>query len=418
MPHFDDNEKLKPPRVPKSPLTVKAIENFKPKSTSYRKFDQKGLYIEVFTNGSKLWRYRYRFDGKEKRLALGAFPEVSLATARDLRDQARVKLREGIDPGVVKKKEQAAINNTFQSIGQEWTEHMRESWSASHVKDVESRLRVNAYPYLGDKDVRVITPAEVLSVVRRVEANNKYELAKRVLGCCSQIFRYAVATSRADSDPCRDLRGALKPYTSKSFAAITRPKEAGALMRAIDAYRASGIVQNAMKLSALTFCRPGEIRKAEWAEVDLDEKEWRIPAHKMKAKQEHRVPLSRQSIEILEQMKAISGNGVYVFPNGRTKDKPMSENAVLAALRNMGYTKEQMTPHGFRAMASTLLNELGNYRPDIIEAQLAHKEGDKVRAAYNRAQYMQERRQLMQDWADYLDSLRDTQDDAGSVVLG
>ena len=403
MPQFDGKPEHNRRNL-KSPLTDVAIKALKAKDKTYRVFDTKGLYIEITSSGSKLWRYRYWYDGKEKRLSFGPYPEVKLSKARELRDKARENIRNGTDPAILKKKQKNKSNNTFRLVAQEWLSGMKNVWSARHAEDVVTRLEKNVYPSLGDVDISEITPTDVLKIMRIIEDRGAHEIARRTMGTCSQIFRYAVATEKAPSDPCRDLRGALVPFNRKNYAAITRPKEVGHFLNNIENYVGSIMVTAAMKFSALTFCRPGEIRQAEWTELDWDEREWRIPAHKMKARQEHRVPLADQAVKILEEMKFITGTGLYIFPSARSKDRPMSENAVLAAIRTMGYTKDEMTPHGFRAMASTLLNELG-YRPDIIEAQLAHKEADKVRAAYNRAQYMQERRKLMQDWADYLDKL-------------
>lgn len=383
------------------PLTEMKLRAIRPDGTITRFYDQMGLYLEVSKAGRKSWRFKYRFAGKEKRLTLGAWPEVSLKEARARRDEARAKLRQGNDPAPGKE-----AGGLFQEVAQAWSANMGHVWSASHAATVQGRLARDVYPALGRRPVRLITPQEVLVMLRAIEARQAFETAHRVLGMCSMIFRYAVAVGLVDSDPCRDLRGALVPYQKGQFAALTTPCEAGALMRSIEGYRGSGVVRAALVFSALTFCRPGEIRQAEWKEVDFDRREWIIPAEKMKMRQAHRVPLSRQALEVLVNIRPLTGDGRYVFPGMRGRGRPLSENAVNAALRSMGYAKEQMTAHGFRAMASTLLNELG-HRADVIEAQLAHKGADKIRAIYNRAEYMDARRRLMQAWADYLDALRE-----------
>ena len=389
-------------------LTELKIKSLKPQEKSYRVYDERGLYLQISPSGGKLWRYKYSFDSKEKLLSFGSWPEVKLADAREMRDDARKTLREGIDPGLMKRRSRMGSgNDTFIIVGREWTANRQKVISERHQGYVTRRLENHVYPYIGGMPVDIITPVDVLQVAKRIENQGHHELAQRVLGSISQIFRYAVATGRVKSDPCRDLLGALIPVSQKSFAAITTPDQAGGLLRAIDAYRGSPIVRHAMIFTALTFGRPGEIRRAEWTEIDWQGKEWRIPAAKMKMRADHRVPLAEQAIKLLKEIQTITGDGVYIFPSARTGARPMSENAILAALRRMGFTKDEMTTHGFRAMASTLLNEQG-YRSDLIEAQLAHKEADKVRAAYNRAQYMQERRDMMQAWADYLDNLKNT----------
>lgn len=387
-------------------LTELKVKALKPKEKSYRVYDEKGLYLEVSPAGGKLWRYKYRYDGKEKRLSFGPWPEVKIADARDMRDDARRSLRDGVDPTLLKKRIIASgSEKSFMGIGQEWLVSMKKVWTEQHSHDVSQRLINYVFPFIGAMPIDAIKPMDVLRLARDIEGRGNYEAAKRMVTSCSQIFRYAVATGRAESDPCRDLKGVLTPYKKKNFAAITEPDKVGGLLRAIDAYNGSPIVRHAMKFSALTFGRPGEVRRAEWSEIDWQGKEWKVPAAKMKMRNDHRVPLANQTIKLLKEIEVITGDGVYIFPSARIKDRPMSENAVLAALRSMGFTKDEMTPHGFRAMASTLLNEKG-YRADLIEAQLAHKEADKVRAAYNRAQYMQERRDMMQAWADYLDELK------------
>ena len=332
---------------------------------------------------------------------------MSLLEARDKRDDAKRMLRESRDPGTEKKKAKTEREApTFQDIALEYVEKQREVWATSHTRTVEGRLKLDVYPAFGKKPIAAVTPQDVLAMLRKIEERRAFETASRVIGFCSLIFKYAVTLGLVDADPCRDLRPALKPYAKGQLAAITKPKEVGALMLSIDDYKGSLVVRSALLYSALTFCRPGEIRHAEWTEIDFDENMWTVPAEKMKGRVEHKVPLSRQALEVLEGIRPYTGSGKYVFPTPRSANRPLSENGVLTALRNMGYTKEQMTAHGFRSMASTLLNELG-HRPDVIEAQLAHKGADKIRATYNRAEYMLERRNLMQSWADYLDELRE-----------
>lgn len=394
-------------------LTEVKIKNIKPSGKIERFHDKSGLYLEISKAGGRHWRWKYKFDGKEKRLSLGAWPDVSLKDARDLRDASRKMLREGTDPGQAKRLARAEGNGsgsegavTFKAVALEYVANQRNVWAESHTVTVEGRLRLDVYPHIGDRPIADIGPMDVLALLRRIEERRAFETASRVLAFCSQIFRYGVATGAVPSDPCRDLRGALVPFSKGQHAALTKPKEVGALMLAIDDYRGSAVVRAALAFSALVFCRPGEIRQAEWCEIDFAGPEWTVPAAKMKTRVEHRVPLSRQAVEVLRVLQPLTGSGKFVFPGPRGKDRPLSENGVNTAIRIIGYGKDQMTAHGFRAMASTLLNELG-HRPDVIEAQLAHKGADKIRSVYNRAQYMDERRQLMQAWADYLDALKD-----------
>ena len=400
------------------PLTDTAIRNATSGQKARRLFDGGGLYLEVSPRGSKWWRLKYRFNGKEKRLALGVYPEVRLSGykdkatgewvdgARDKRDKARRLLAEGIDPGEARKAQKAAQGATesFEAIAREWFAKFSPNWALSHSDKVIGRLEKDVFPYLGKRPIQEIGAPELLAVLRRVEARGAIETAHRAKRYAGRIFRYAVATGRAVRDPTGDLAGALPPPRKRRLAAITDPMKVGELLRAMEAYTGSTVVRAALRLSALLFVRPGELRRAEWAEFDLPGGQWVIPAEKMKMKSEHIVPLSRQAITILEDLYLLTGNGRYVFPGARSRARPLSENGPRTALRAMGYTNEEMTPHGFRAMASTLLNEQG-WRADVIERQLAHTEQNKVRAAYHRAEYLDERRKMMQAWADYLDGL-------------
>lgn len=388
-------------------LTEAKLRSIKKSGRIERFHDSGGLYLELSTAGGKHWRWKYKFEGKEKRLSFGAWPDVSLKEAREKRDTSRRTLGKGVDPGKksAKPDRQLAGTATFQAVAEEWVKNQKNIWVETHAETVENRLAGNVYPYIGDNPIADVAPQEVLALLRKIEERGAYEVAKRVLGICSLVFRYGVAIGVVASDPCRDLRGALVPRQKGQFAALTKPKDVGILILAIDEYKGSGVVRAALKFSALTFCRPGEIRKAEWAEINFETKEWTIPEGKMKARVEHRVPLSNQALSVIESLRPLTAHGRYLFPGPRGVDKPLSENAINVAIRIMGYGKNQMTAHGFRAMASTLLNESG-HNPDVIEAQLAHTGADKIRAIYNRAQYMEKRRILMQAWADYLDELR------------
>jgi integrase len=389
-------------------LTNVVVRNATPQEKPYKLVDGRGLYVLVNKAG-KYFRWDYRFAGKRKTLALGVYPEISLKEAREKHEDLRRMLARDIDPMEIKKQKkaeiQAEVENTFEFVAREWFVKNNAVWTAKHADTIISRLQNNIFPWLGFVEVSAVTAPMLLEVLRRIEERGALETAHRVKQICGQVFRYAVATGRAERDPSFDLRGALAPTKSKSMATITDPKKIGVLMRAIDGYQGSIITRCALKFAPLTFVRPGELRHAEWTEFNLDEFEWKIPSEKMKMRTVHIVPLSLQAITVLKEIRPLTGNGKYVFPSLRSGGRPMSNNTILAALRSMGYTKEEMTGHGFRAMASTLLHEQG-WSSDVIERQLAHRERNSVKAAYNHAQYLPERRKMMQVWADYLDSLR------------
>ena len=402
------------------PLNDAKLKNAKPAAKPCKLADERGLYLLVKPTGSKLWRFDYRHGGLRKTLALGSYPDVPLADstgrgrkikgARTLRNEARELLAQGLDPGAIRQAERAAkvatAENSFETIAREWFAKFSPGWAKSHGDKIIRRLERDVFPWIGAQPIAEIEPKELLAVLRRIEARGKLETAHRAHQNCGQVFRYAVATGRVSRDPSGDLRGALAPWKPQHYPSITDPKAIGDLLRAMDAHKGSLVTTCALKLAPLLFVRPGELRRAEWTEIDLDKAEWRIPPEKMKARVLHIVPLSIQAVAALRDLQPLTGEGRYVFPSVRTRREPMSENTVNAALRRMGYAKEQMTGHGFRSMASTLLNEQG-WNRDAIERQLAHGEKDQVRAAYNYAELMPERRKMMQAWADYLDVLRD-----------
>ena len=394
------------------PLTDTAIRQAKPAAKAQKLFDEKGLFLLVSPRGGKWWRLKYRYEGREKLLSLGIYPEVGLKDARERRDKARKLIADGIDPSQAKKERRAAENvTTFGSVTREWFDKFSPSWTKKGAKDVWSRLEKNILPYLAERPINEITAPELLTVIRRIESRGAIETARRQLQKCGQIFRYAVACGLAERDPAADLRGALPPTLSKHHASQTDPKAVAELLRAIEGYKGSFVVLSALKLAPLLFVRPGELRHAEWQEIDLDVAEWRIPAVKMKMKEQHIVPLSRQAVAILRELYPLTSSGKYVFPSVRSAARAMSENTINAALRRMGYTKEEMTGHGFRSMASTILHEQG-WPSDVIERQLAHGEKNKIKAAYNFAGHLPERRKMMQAWADLLDGLK-----AGAKVV-
>jgi len=390
-------------------LSDTAIRKAKPTDKPQKVTDGGGLYLLLNPNGSKWWRLKYRYEGKEKLLSLGVYPDTGLADAREKRDAARKLLAAGVDPGSQRKAQKAAgeerLANSFEVVANTWLEGQRRTLATVTFEKAERNFRVLVYPWLGKRPVSEIEPPEVLACLRRIEAGGHHETAHRMKQRIAQVYRYAIAHGLAKSNPAADLSDALQPIASKSRAAITDPSEVGGLLRAIETFHGQFATTCALKLAPLVFVRPGELRKAEWPEFDLDAAEWRIPGEKMKMREEHVVPLSMQAVAILRELYPLTNTGRYLFPGARDRKRPMSENTVNAALRRLGYDGETMCGHGFRAMASTRLNEMG-WAPDVIERQLAHAERNKVRAAYNRASYLAERRKMMQAWADYLDGLR------------
>ena len=398
-------------------LTDPACRNAKPTDKPYKLTDEKGLFLLVHPNGSKYWRLKYRIAGKEKLLSIGVYPDMPLAGARSKRDEARKQISDGIDPSEAKQEAKriakVAAANSFEAIAREWLEHMKHKWSAGHHTYTTRRFEAYVFPEIGNAPISQITAPALLAVARKIERKGTIETAHKVMNTCGQVFRYAVASGRCERDPVSDLKGAIKPRPAPKHMNALNEKDLPDLLRKMGAYASDNggelQTQYALQLLALTFVRTGELREATWTEFDLEKAEWRIPAERMKMKAPHVVPLSRQSIEVLEKLKALNGGYELVFPGVRPAI-PMSKNTVLFALYRMGY-RGRMTGHGFRAVASTILNEMG-FDADVIERQLAHAERNKVRAAYHRAEYLPERRKMMQQWADYLDSKK-----AGAEVI-
>ena len=389
------------------PLTDRAIRNATPDEKAFRMFDGGGMYLEIAPSGGKWWRLKYRHQGKEKRLSLGVFPDVTLADARERRDDARRLLARGIDPSAQRKAEKRAAAgsaaNTFEAVAREWLMKQAPRWNAKHADDVQRRLEANLFPDIGNTPIADLEAPDLLKALQAIERAGAHDLAHRVLQVAGQVLRYGIATGKCKRDLSRDLKGALTPHKAKHQAAVS-VEELPALLRAIDGYGTLGdqMTAYALRLLSLTFVRTGELIGAQWDEFDLETATWIVPAERMKMKTEHVVPLSRQAIAVLRELRAIGADSRYVFP-GRNGDKPISNNTMLFALYRLGY-KGKMTGHGFRAVASTMLNEAG-FRPDVIERQLAHCERDEIRGAYNRAEYLPERRKMTQQWADMLDAL-------------
>lgn len=390
------------------PLNDLYVRQLKPESKPRKYPDGRGLLLHVVPAGGKWWRFVYRFNGKQKQLSLGVYPDVSLKEAREKRDAARNLLANGVDPSENRKAMKAARTtqaaNSFEAVAREWYARQQAIWVESHGVRILRRLERDVFPWIGGQPIAELTAPDLLSMARRIEKRGAVETAHRALQNCGQVFRYAIATGRAARNPVPDLQGALPPVKPVHMAAITEPAKIGELLRAFDAYEGTLIVRCALQLAPLVFVRPGELRKAEWADIDLEAAEWRFTVSKTKTS--HVVPLSRQAIELLREVQALTNRSRYVFPSARTRERPMSDNALLAAMRRMGIAKDEMTGHGFRAMARTILDEVLGFRPDFIEHQLAHAVRDPLGRAYNRTTHLPERKKMMQAWADYLDKLK------------
>jgi integrase len=391
-------------------LSDPAIRNAKPQAKPVKLFDSGGLFLLVTPNGGKWWRLKYRFGGKEKLLSLGTYPQISLKEARNKRDEDKKKLANGVDPSAarIKNKIETRLSaaSTFGAVADELLAKKAKKLAEITQNKLKAILDNDLRPWLGNRPINDISAPELLDSIRRIESRGANELAHRALRLSAQVFQYAIVTGRVERNPAADLRGALEPVVSKHHAAITDPKQVGELLRAIDGYTGTLSVKCAITLAPLLFVRPGELRQAEWSEIDLDKAEWNIPAERMKMREAHLVPLSTQAIRILKELQPLTGHGRYVFPSLRTGERPMSENTVNAALRRLGFQKNEMTGHGFRAMARTILDEVLGFRPDFIEHQLAHAVKDPLGRAYNRTTHLSERRKMMQGWADYLDKLK------------
>ena len=392
-------------------LTVKQISAAKPAKKQYKLPRERGLYLLVYPNGVKGWRHSITNKGRETTLSYGNYPDVSLKLARQKRDETRLQLAQGIDPVARKRAEKQARENTFEAVAREWLNagcppnKNNKPVEQSTIYQLTRRLENHVFPRHGRVPIRDITVPELHQTLRRIVIQGNVKTAHCVRSVCGRVFRYAIATGRAERDTAADLKDALPSADTKSFAAITEPAEIGELLRAIDSYSGQPSTREALRLAPYVFVRPSELRWAEWAEVDLDASEWTIPAARMKMSRDHWVPLSNQAVAILRDLHRITGRRRLVFPGIRSAERPISENTLNGALRRLDYTSEQMTSHGFRTLASTRLNELG-FDPDVIESQLAHVDRNAVRRIYNRAEYADKRRTMMQSWADYLDGLK------------
>lgn len=395
-----------------APLSDAQIKNAKPQEKDYKLMDGFGLFLLITPTNGKLWRFDYRFDNKRKMLALGAYPSVTLAEARQRREDAKKLLANGIDPGAMKKTLKSTgkelVANTFEVIARQW--HLKFSaagkWSPTHAADIMHRLEKDIFPPLGSRPISEIKPKELLTVLERIASRGALDSAHRLRHHCGMIFRYAIVHEYAERDIAADLRGALPPVKGGHHAAATTPKDLAPILRSIDDFNGSFIVKSALQLLPLVFCRPGELRAAEWSEINFDDCIWEIPAERMKMKQPHIVPLSQQAIAILKELQPLTGYGRYLFPCHRSPLRCMSNNALNAGLRRLGFTKEEATAHGFRASARTILDEVLKVRPDFIEHQLSHSVRDALGTAYNRTSHLDERKKMMQTWADYLDNLK------------
>ncbi|MDM3871820.1 integrase arm-type DNA-binding domain-containing protein [Porticoccus sp. W117] len=391
-------------------LTDTKIRSLKPRDKKVKVSDGRGLQLHVMPNGGKYWKYAYRFAGKQKELALGVYPDVSLKDARNRRDEARKQVAKGVNPQDVRRAmRHAGIEanaNSFKVVALEWFDKKMSDKSKSHRDRTLRALQKDIFPYIGHRPISQVSSSELLRVLRKIENRGAIETAKRARQTCGQIFRYAIITDRAENDPAAPLVDALLPAQKRHLAAITEPDEVGKLLLAIDGFQGTSTVKAALRLSPLLFCRPGELRHMEWVEINFNDAIWEIPAEKMKMKEPHIVPLSNQSLEIIEEQKLLNCRGRYVFPSARGASRPLSENGVRTALRTMGYDNNTMTPHGFRAMARTLLDEVLEERVDWIEHQLSHAVKDSLGRAYNRTTHLKQRKKMMQKWANYLDSLK------------
>ncbi|MDI1300614.1 MAG: integrase arm-type DNA-binding domain-containing protein [bacterium] len=394
-------------------LTDTSVRTAKPKEKPYKLADERGMFLLVTPAGGKLWRLKYRMDGKERLLAIGSYPEIPLAQAREKREEARRLVANGIDPSQRKQAEKEARKqqgaNTFEALAAEWLG--KATRAPTYGPKLTRRLEMYVFPFIGQHPIAEVTKTDMVALLDRIEATGKAETARRIRWLCAQIFDHAVETDRAPRNPCPPAKTIAKP-DSQHRAAMTDPQKVAGLLRAIDDYTGTFVTKMALQLAPLVFVRPGELRAAEWSEMNLDAAQWEIPAARMKMKQPHLVPLSTQAVAILRALHSFTGHGRYVFPSARTSTRPMSDNAILSALRRMGFAKDEMSGHGFRAMARTILDEVLQVRPDFIEHQLAHAVKDANGRAYNRTSHLAERRMMMQAWADYLDGLK-----AGAVVV-
>jgi integrase len=393
------------------PLSDVKCRNTKPKVKPFKLPDGEGLYLLINPNGSKWWRFRYTFAGKEKGISFGVYPATTLESARRKRTAARELVAEGIDPSVARKEAKADVKNTFRNVASEWLEKVAHTWTPGHRDVIQRTLGKDIFPAIGDKTISKIIPGDVLAALRVIESRGAFNLAHRVCQICGQVFRYGIAAGMITVDPSATLISVLRKIEAKHYPAIIAPHEVAILLRVIDSYSGTFVVKQALRLLQLVFVRPGELRNAEWSEIDFEAAQWAIPAEKMKMRQPHLVPLSRQAIEILKSVYALTGNGRYLFPSARSADRQMSPNSFIWAFDAMGY-KNTHTAHGFRAMARTILDEVLKFPPHLIEHQLSHAVRDANGRAYNRTSHIEERKRMMQTWSDYLDGLK-----AGAKVI-
>jgi integrase len=390
------------------PLTDVTVRTAKPRDRTYKLSDSGGLYVEITPAGGKRWRWKYRIEGREKLLSMGVYPDVPLVAARGRRDDARKLLASGVDPSVHRQAAKAAqaesAANSFEVIAREWFVKHQSGWAESHSSKLLTRLEKDVFPYIGSRPISEITAPELLKALRRIEERGALETAHKARFSCGQVFRYAIATGRTERDISADLRGALPPVVVKHIASITDPALVGPLLRVLDGYQGTLVVRAALKLAPMFFMRPVELRTAQWADIDLEKGEWRPFVSKVK--KDHIVPLATQAIQILKELHPLTGRGRFVFEGARSIKRPMSANTVNAALRRLGIPSEELSGHGFRAMARTILDEVHEVRPDFVEHQLTHVVKDPLGRAYNRTTHLPARRKMMQLWADYLDQLR------------